>query len=104
MAGMPRAAEGQSCVTGPAIADVIAGCGACAYDPSAMVVASTLRLHTPSFLLVLALYFLPSIVALWRRVINRGSVVVVNFFLGWTLLGWVIALAMACRTRTTRSG
>jgi hypothetical protein len=25
---------------------------------------------------------------------------VINFFLGWTLLGWVVALAMACRTST----
>ena len=45
-----------------------------------------------------ALYFIPAIVANTRHVPNRGSVVVINVFLGWTLIGWVIALAMACRS------
>jgi hypothetical protein len=43
-------------------------------------------------------YFLPTIVAITRKVTNQGSVAVINFFLGWTLIGWVVALAMACRT------
>jgi len=38
-----------------------------------------------------AVYFLPSIVA-WNKG-DRWSVVAINFFLGWTLIGWVIALA-----------
>ena len=49
-----------------------------------------------SAVLLLAIYFLPSIVAASRRLPNVGSIVVVNLFLGWTLLGWVIAFAMAC--------
>jgi uncharacterized membrane protein YhaH (DUF805 family) len=49
------------------------------------------------------LYFVPVIVAAIRRVRNLGSVAVVNFFLGWTLIGWVVALAMACRTRDPRT-
>ena len=48
--------------------------------------------------IVLALYFLPSIVAASRDVPNIGSVIVVNFFLGWTVIGWVVALAMALRS------
>jgi hypothetical protein len=44
------------------------------------------------------LYFLPTIIAVSRKVRNQGSVAVINFFLGWTLIGWVIALAMAFRT------
>ena len=51
--------------------------------------------------LLIGLYFIPSIVAGFRHVTNVGSVVVVNLFLGWTLIGWVVALAMACRTATT---
>jgi hypothetical protein len=43
-------------------------------------------------------YFLPTIVAVARKVTNQGSVLVINFFLGWTFIGWVVALAMACRT------
>lgn len=52
-------------------------------------------------LLILAvLYFVPTIVALIRNVTNRGSVIVINLFLGWTVIGWVAALAMAARTQT----
>jgi hypothetical protein len=40
----------------------------------------------------------PTIVAYRRHVPNRGAVVVINAFLGWTLIGWVVALAMACRS------
>lgn len=47
-------------------------------------------------LIALLVYFLPTIVASNREVRNAGSVVVINIFFGWTLIGWVIALAMAC--------
>jgi hypothetical protein len=49
-------------------------------------------------IVILALYFIPTIVAYVRHVPNAGSVVVINVFLGWTLIGWVVALAMAVRT------
>ena len=42
------------------------------------------------------LYFSPSMVAFYRPAKARGGVFVVNLFLGWTLLGWVAALAWAC--------
>ena len=48
---------------------------------------------------LLCLYFLPTIIAVARKVRNQGSIVVINFFLGWTLIGWVVALALAFRTR-----
>lgn len=56
------------------------------------------------FMLVLALaiYFLPAIVALYRKVANKWSVVVINALLGWTLIGWAVALAMAVRDQTAR--
>ncbi|RKN37481.1 superinfection immunity protein [Streptomyces hoynatensis] len=44
------------------------------------------------------LYFVPTAVAFARGVRNAGSVLVVNLFLGWTFLGWVVALAMAARS------
>lgn len=44
------------------------------------------------------LYFVPTIIGLIRRVRNIGSIVVINIFLGWTLVGWVVALAMSMRT------
>lgn len=49
-------------------------------------------------LLVAAAYFLPTLVAMMRSVPNMGSVIVVNLFLGWTLIGWVVSLAMAARS------
>lgn len=49
-------------------------------------------------LLVIGLYFFPTIVGLARKVKDTGSVIVVNFFLGWTGIGWIIALAMALKT------
>lgn len=46
----------------------------------------------------LGLYFLPTIVATARKVPNAGSVIVVNLLLGWLLVPWVVALAMAARS------
>ncbi|HET8567775.1 MAG TPA: superinfection immunity protein [Candidatus Limnocylindria bacterium] len=40
-------------------------------------------------------YLFPAIVALVRSKRHPGGVIVINLFLGWTFLGWVIALAMA---------
>lgn len=43
--------------------------------------------------LVLFAYFLPSVMAVSNKKKNKGSIIVVNTFLGWTLIGWVVALA-----------
>lgn len=51
---------------------------------------------------VIGLYLLPAIVAEVRKVPNRGSVFIVNFFLGWTIIGWIVALAMAARDATPK--
>lgn len=53
--------------------------------------------------MLVGLYFLPTIVAADRKVPNFGSVLVINLFLGWTLVGWVVALAMAVRDRKTET-
>ena len=45
--------------------------------------------------IVFGLYFLPSIVASRRAMANKNSVFVINLFLGWTFIGWIIALSMA---------
>jgi hypothetical protein len=44
-------------------------------------------------------YWVPTIVAVIRKdqLANVASIVVINFFLGWTFVGWAIALTMACR-------
>lgn len=42
-----------------------------------------------------ALYFLPSIVANLRKHANHNSITLLNLFLGWTIIGWVVALVWA---------
>ena len=53
--------------------------------------------ETSVFLLLIffGIYFIPTLVAIYRYHKNRNSIVVINLFLGWTLVGWVVALAMA---------
>jgi hypothetical protein len=41
-------------------------------------------------------YFLPVIVAGANKHHNQTAIAVLNLFLGWTLIGWVAALAWAC--------
>lgn len=46
-------------------------------------------------IILLLIYFIPWIVAMSRGSKRTAGVFVVNLFLGWTLLGWVLALAWA---------
>ena len=46
-------------------------------------------------LFLLAVYFLPWIVANHRRHHNQAALFCLNLFLGWTLIGWVVALVWA---------
>jgi hypothetical protein len=46
-------------------------------------------------LLMIAFYFLPAIVAINRGHPNTTSIIVLDLLLGWTLVGWVIALVWA---------
>jgi hypothetical protein len=41
------------------------------------------------------LYFLPSLVAVARHTHNSTGILMFNLFLGWTGIGWFIALIMA---------
>ena len=48
-----------------------------------------------SLLVTVGLYFLPGIIALIRGSRLTAPVIVLNILLGWTLLGWVVAMVMA---------
>jgi hypothetical protein len=50
------------------------------------------------------LYFLPSVIAFSRSIPDRGMVLVLNLFLGWTFLGWVVSLARACGSGASANG
>jgi hypothetical protein len=41
-------------------------------------------------------YMLPWAVAATRGKSNSGAIALVNLLLGWTFVGWVVALVMAC--------
>jgi len=46
------------------------------------------------FIILLAAYFIPTMAGAKKR--NVGAIFVLNLFLGWTLVGWVVALVWAC--------
>lgn len=45
-------------------------------------------------------YFLPTLNALRRKHMSSGAIFVVNLFLGWTCIGWIVALAWAFNSNT----
>jgi len=47
----------------------------------------------------LAIYFLPTWIALLRHHINSLAIFIVNFLTGWSLIGWVIALVWAVKKK-----
>jgi hypothetical protein len=51
----------------------------------------------PIFGFGLILAFLPAIIAFARSKRDALSILVLNFFLGWTVIGWVIALVWALK-------
>ena len=54
-------------------------------------------LFVPIFGFGFVMYFLPSIIALARSKRDIASIVLLNFFLGWTMIGWVVALIWAVK-------
>jgi hypothetical protein len=46
-------------------------------------------------LILLCLYFLPAIVAMARRHHQQSAILLLNLLLGWTLIGWVVAIVWA---------
>lgn len=75
-------------ITGAAGAHVIAGV--------TLILGHGVSVFATLLLLIdlIALYWVPTFVA-WRRRHNLLAVAVMNGFLGWTMIGWVVALVMA---------
>ena len=44
------------------------------------------------FIGIVAIYFLPTIIAMKRNKRNTNAICLLNLFLGWTFIGWVVAL------------
>ena len=49
----------------------------------------------PAVTLVLVVYFVPLIIAMSRNSPHSAPLMALNLFLGWTLIGWVVALCWA---------
>ncbi len=45
----------------------------------------------------IAIYFIPTIIAFVRGRINKGAILCMNLFLGWSFIGWVVALIWAVK-------
>jgi hypothetical protein len=50
-----------------------------------------------AILFFVLIYFLPFIVAIARKHLDSTAIFVLNLFLGWTFIGWVIALIWAVK-------
>lgn len=46
-------------------------------------------------LIMICLYFIPAIVGFSKGKNNAGAIFLLNLFLGWTFIGWVVALIWA---------
>ena len=58
------------------------------------------------FLLVLfffTAYFFPFLIALKRDHVDSTAIFVLNLFLGWTFIGWVVALVWAVKKFDVKS-
>ncbi len=42
--------------------------------------------------LIFVFYFLPTLIAFLRQHKNKLAIFLLNLFLGWTVLGWVVSL------------
>jgi hypothetical protein len=43
------------------------------------------------------MYFLPTILAFARNKRDTAAILLLNLFLGWTMIGWVVALVWAVK-------
>ena len=43
-----------------------------------------------------ALYMLPTVVAYFRKKRNLVPILLVNLLLGWSLIGWIVAMVYGC--------
>ncbi len=52
---------------------------------------------------IVIIYFLPYFLAVQRKHPNRVPIGIINVFLGWTLIGWIVALTWAATNFERRS-
>ena len=60
-----------------------------------MIEGSNLGIIWMVIIFLVLLYFIPSVVAKIRGKVNFTAILLINLFLGWTLVGWIGALIWA---------
>ena len=45
-------------------------------------------------LILITLYFIPSIIAIKKKHKDLSKILMINIFLGWTIVGWIISLVV----------
>lgn len=55
------------------------------------------------FILLIALYFLPSIIASKRKSSRKNTILAINLLFGWTFIVWILLLAVSFDTRRNKS-
>ena len=66
--------------------------------PSIDPLITPMRLIFAVLITLLSLfYFLPFAIAFNKKRANTGAIFALNLFLGWSLIGWVIALVWALK-------
>lgn len=58
--------------------------------------------HVVILLIIVIPYFLPAIIAFSKNRHNKSAVLILNIFLGWTFIGWVVALVWAVSNKNTQ--
>jgi len=52
----------------------------------------------PFFGFGFVMYFLPTLIALVRDKQDKLTIFLLNFFLGWSVIGWIVCLVWALKT------
>ena len=52
----------------------------------------SLAIYIAMLIPLILLYFLPSIIALNKKDKNIVTIIIINLFLGWTVIGWIFTL------------
>jgi len=50
-----------------------------------------------SVLILIVFYFIPTAIGLFRYKLNIWAIILTNIFLGWTVIGWLVALVLSVK-------
>lgn len=65
-------------------------------DKHGLALSSTMGIVALVLAIITVGYLLPWAIAVLRGKSNGTAILLVNLLLGWTVVGWIIALVMAC--------